>query len=145
VPEALANGLQKGISNATGDLLNPDNYQTSTQAILDQPFLQLLSESGYKAGLIEDGPQPTPTGLLQAFTSLLGISAPDNSDVSPVTGIVQDLTAAITAAQAPTSAIQNTITALLTTLPDYDANIAIEALGLTPFGGHRVRRLVPSE
>jgi hypothetical protein len=123
VPQALANGLQQGISDAIKDLENPDNYQISTQAILDQPFLQPIVETAYQAGII-DTPNPTLAELSQGISSEFSASSvPDNTGVSPLTGIINDLTAAIADGQTAVLPVEKTIDTLLATLPANDFNV----------------------
>ncbi len=128
VPEALATGLQQGITAAIVDLQNPATYQVSEQAILDQPFLQLLIDSGFGAGLL-DTTHPTLAQVFQGLSSqLVPSSVPDNTGLPPLTGIVNDLTAAVAAGQTAMLPIQKIIDTLLTTLPAYDLDLFTDQL-----------------
>jgi hypothetical protein len=126
VPQALATGLQKGITDAITDLQNPDTYQYSMQTILDQPFLKLIIDAANAAGFL-DTTSPSLLQILQAFTSLLGSSAPAEAG-SSLTDVINDLTSIVSTAYAQLLPIADTEVALGVTLPLYDANIFINQL-----------------
>jgi SAM-dependent methyltransferase len=121
---ALANGAQQGIQDAISDLENPDNYQITP--LLDNPSLSALVDAAYTAGLI-DTLQPTSLELTEAT---LGGSFPV-SDVtlqSPLTDIVNDFTSTLSADYASLVPIADTINALTTSLPAYDATLFADQL-----------------
>jgi PE-PPE domain len=121
---ALVNGVPQGIQAAIADLENPANYQIPS--LLDNPTLAPLVDAAYTSGLI-DTLQPTSEQLTQA---LLGGDFP-LSDVtlsSPLTDIVNDFASTLSADYASLLPIADTIDALTTTLPAYDASLFVDQL-----------------
>jgi hypothetical protein len=128
VPEALSKGLQQGITAAIADLQNPDNYQTSLQSILDQPFLTPLVNAAFAAGDL-DTTRPTLPEILGALSSLLGGSTSGTTtSLSSLTGIINDLTGTVSADYATLLPITDTATTLLITVPEYDASLFVDQL-----------------
>jgi hypothetical protein len=121
---ALANGVPQGIEAAIADLENPDNYQIPS--LLDNPTLAPLVDAAFTSGLI-DTLQPTPEQLTQA---LLGGNFPlsDATLLSPPTDLVNDFTSTISADYAALLPIADTINALTTTMPAYDASLFVDQL-----------------
>ena len=121
---ALVNGVPQGIEAAIADLENPDNYQIPS--LLDNPTLAPLVDAAFTSGLI-DTLQPTPEQLTQA---LLGGNFPlsDATLLSPPTDLVNDFTSTISADYAALLPIADTINALTTTMPAYDASLFVDQL-----------------
>jgi hypothetical protein len=121
---ALLNGVPQGIEAAIADLENPDNYQIPS--LLDNPTLAPLVDAAFTSGLI-DTLQPTPEQLTQA---LLGGNFPlsDATLLSPPTDLVNDFTSTISADYAALLPIADTINALTTTTPAYDASLFVDQL-----------------
>jgi hypothetical protein len=121
---ALLNGVPQGIEAAIADLENPDNYQIPS--LLDNPTLAPLVDAAFTSGLI-DTLQPTPEQLTQA---LLGGNFPlsDATLLSPPTDLVNDFTSTISADYAALLPIADTINALTTTMPAYDASLFVDQL-----------------
>jgi hypothetical protein len=70
VPQALANGLQQGITDAIKDLTNPSNYEYSLPTWLDE----LLQESKIAPGSTLTGVVPTtPQELFDTFPPHTGV------------------------------------------------------------------------
>jgi hypothetical protein len=105
-------------------LENPDNYQIP--ALLDNPTLSPLVEAAYTSGLI-DTLQPTSLELTQA---LLGGNFPlsDATLLSPPAYIINDLSSTVSADYAALLPIADTINALTTTLPAFDASLFVDQL-----------------
>jgi hypothetical protein len=124
VVTALENGAQQGIQNAIADLENPDNYQITP--LLDIPAVSVLVDAAYTAGLINTL-QPTSLELTQAT---LGGSFPisDATLLSSPSDLVNDFTSTISADEAALLPIADTINALTTTLPAYDATLFADQL-----------------
>jgi hypothetical protein len=121
---ALVNGVPQAIQAAIADLENPDNYQITS--LLDNPTLSPLVDAAYTSGLI-DTLQPTSAELTQA---LLGGNFPlsDATLFSPPADIVNDLSSTVSADYAALLPIADTIDALTTTLPAYDASLFADQL-----------------
>jgi hypothetical protein len=121
---ALLNGVPQGIEAAIADLENADNYQIPS--LLDNPTLAPLVDAAFTSGLI-DTLQPTPEQLTQA---LLGGNFPlsDATLLSPPTDLVNDFTSTISADYAALLPIADTINALTTTMPAYDASLFVDQL-----------------
>jgi hypothetical protein len=121
---ALVNGVPHGIQAAVAGLENPADYQIPS--LLDNPTLTPLIDAAYTSGLI-DTLQPTPQELTQA---LLGGDFPlsDVTLASPLSAIVNDLSASLSADYAALVPIPDTLNALTTTLPAYDANLFTDQL-----------------
>lgn len=124
VATAFINGVPQGIQAAIADLENPDNYQIP--ALLDNPTLSPLVEAAYTSGLI-DTLQPTSLELTQA---LLGGNFPlsDATLLSPPAYIINDLSSTVSADYAALLPIADTINALTTTLPAFDASLFVDQL-----------------
>jgi hypothetical protein len=123
---ALENGAQQGIQAAIGDLKNPDNYQITP--LLDNPSLSALVDAAYTSGLI-DTLQPTPLALTQAELSAARFPVSDATLLlSPPTDLVNDFTSTVSADYAALLPIADTVNALTTTLPAYDATLFVDQL-----------------
>lgn len=132
LPQALANGLQLGITDAAQDLQNPE----SSALILDNSQLEQLVASANGVGLTDDTSASQlltdPSALLSLAKSLLGSFAnfpiSDATLTSSPTDILNDLSATLSADYASLLPIADAANALLTTLPTYDANIFLDQL-----------------
>ena len=113
--------MPQGIQAAIADLENPDNYQIPS--LLDNPTLAPLVDAAFTSGLI-DTLQPTSLELTQA---LLGGSFPvsDATLLSPPA----DLASTLSADYAALLPIADTINALTTSLPAFDASLFSDQLG----------------
>jgi hypothetical protein len=132
VPQALATGLQQGITDAIKDLQNPDTYQpTSLQTIEDIPAISTLLEAAKAAGFT-DTAHPSSSELFALVKTVLSQFAnypiSDATLTSSPTDLINDLTATVSADYATLLPTADTLTALLTTLPAYDANIFVDQL-----------------
>ena len=131
---ALVNGIPHGITAAIDDLQNPANYQI-TQSILDNPlttqFIDLANMMGFT--------DATSLSSLLNLPSLLelarnGLSKFANFPVSNATllssptDIVNDLRGTLSADYATLLPIADTINALLTSVPAYDASLFVTEL-----------------
>jgi hypothetical protein len=121
---ALVNGVPQGIQAAIADLENPDNYQITS--LLDNPTLAPLVDAAYTSGLI-DTLQPTSEQLTEA---LLGGSFPvsDATLLSPPADIVNDISSTLSADYGSLLPIADTINALDTSLPAFDASLVVDDL-----------------
>jgi hypothetical protein len=125
VATALLNGIPQGIQDALADLANPADYDLPS-SLLDIPTVASLVDAAYISGLI-DTTQPTSLELTQA---LLGGTFPlsDVTLLSPLPDILNDVSATLSADYATLLPILDTITALTTTLPEFDASIFVDQL-----------------
>jgi hypothetical protein len=121
---ALVNGVPQGIQAAVADLENPADYQIPS--LLDNPTLTPLIEAAYTSGFI-DTLHPTLPELTQA---LLGGDFPLSGVTlaSPLSAIVNDVSSTLSADSAALLPIADTVTALTTTLPAYDATLFTDQL-----------------
>jgi hypothetical protein len=129
VSTALSNGLQQGISTAIQDLESPDNYQITP--LEDNPSLSTLLTGAYNTGLT-DTLHPS---LMQGFEILkeaLGEAAnypiSDATLLSSPTDIFNDLIGTVAADYGTLVPIADTVNALLTSLPAYDASMFLDQL-----------------
>jgi hypothetical protein len=129
VPQALARGMQQGITAAVADLQNPDNYHISLQSILDSGGLTPLLDAAKAAGFIDTtnlSQLLTIPSLLQAgkeALTFIGFPVSDATLLSSPTDILNDLTATVSADYAALLPIADTVTAFFTSLPAYDATL----------------------
>jgi hypothetical protein len=119
---ALGNGLQKGITDATNQLLNPDNYQLTS--ILDIPWLAALTNEAPALGFPLDDPQE----LIKNLLGFIGFPYSDATLSSPPTDIINALTATFSADYATLLPLVDTETALATGIPEYDASLFADQL-----------------
>ncbi|MGH3562757.1 MAG: PE-PPE domain-containing protein [Mycobacterium sp.] len=103
---ALGHGLQQGITGAVKQLENPDNYQPTP--IVDNPALSTLLASAKAAGA--------------------DLGAPTGGTTTSFTDIVNDFSGTLSNAYATLLPDADTLNAIFTTLPAYDANIFVEQL-----------------
>ncbi|MGA8544934.1 MAG: PE-PPE domain-containing protein [Mycobacterium sp.] len=129
VSTALSNGLQQGISTAVQDLENPANYQITP--LEDNPSLLTLLTGAFNTGLT-DTLHPSPMQLFEILKEALGGAAnfpiSDATLLSSPTDIVNDLTGTLAADYAALVPIADTVNALLTSLPAYDASMFVDQM-----------------
>ena len=119
--DAAAAHDQRG---AIADLENPDNYQITS--LLDDASLTPLVDAAYTSGLI-DTLQPTSEQLTEA---LIGGSFPvsEATLLSPPADIVNDISSTLSADYGSLLPIADTINALDTSLPAFDASLVADDL-----------------
>jgi PE-PPE domain len=126
---ALSNGLQQGISTAIQDLENPANYQITPLA--DNPSLATLLLGAFNTGLI-DTLHPTLAQGFQILKEALGDAAnypiSNATLLSSPTDILNALAGTVAADYATLVPIADTVNAILTSLPAYDANMIVDQL-----------------
>jgi PE-PPE domain len=129
VSTALSNGLQQGISTAIQDLESPDNYQITP--LEDNPSLSTLLMSAVNTGLT-DTLHPSLEQGFQILKEALGEAAnypiSDATLLSSPTDIFNDLIGTVTADYGTLVPIADTVNALLTSLPMYDATMFLDQL-----------------
>lgn len=103
---------------------NPDDYHITP--LLENPTLAALVDAAYTSGLV-DTLQPTSQELTQA---LLGGTFPlsDVTFASPPIDIINDLTSTLSADYATLLPIADTVSALTTSLPEFDATVFLDQL-----------------
>ena len=131
VPQALANGLQQGISDFIKDLGNPATYNIAS-SILDNTSLNQLTDVAHLLGYTDatDTSQLLSGGLHAllgvAQNSLAGFGNFPSSDVtllSPLPDIINDLSGTASYDISSLISVPDAINALLTSLPTYDAEL----------------------
>jgi PE-PPE domain len=129
VSTALSNGLQQGITTAIQDLESPANYQITPLA--DNPSLATLLLGAFNTGLI-DTLHPSLMQGFQILKEALGGAAnfpiSDATLLSSPTDILNDLAGTVAADYAALVPIADTVDALLTSLPAYDASMFVDQL-----------------
>ncbi len=129
ISTALSNGLQQGISTAIQDLENPANYQITDLA--DNPSLTTLLTGAFNTGLT-DTLHPSLTQGFEILKEALALAAnypiSDATLLSSPTDIVNDLSGTLAADYGALVPIADTVDALLTSLPAYDANMVVDQL-----------------
>jgi len=129
VSTALSNGLQQGISTAIQDLESPANYQITP--LEDNPSLSTLLTGAFNTGLT-DTLHPSLMQLVQILKEALGEAAnypiSDATLLSSPTDIFNDLTGTVAADYAALLPIADTVNAVLTSLPAYDASMFVDEL-----------------
>jgi hypothetical protein len=129
VSTALSNGLQQGITTAIQDLESPANYQITPLA--DNPSLATLLLGAFNTGLI-DTLHPSLMQGFQILKEALGGAAnfpiSDATLLSSPTDILNDLAGTVAADYAALLPIADTVDALLTSLPAYDASMFVDQL-----------------
>jgi hypothetical protein len=129
VSTALSNGLQQGITAAIQDLENPNNYQITP--LEDNPSLTTLLTGAFNTGLI-DSLHPSPSQLIQILKEALALAAnypiSNATLLSSPTDILNDLSGTLSADYATLVPIADTVNALLTSLPAYDASMFTDQL-----------------
>jgi hypothetical protein len=136
VPEALVQGAQQGITAAIDDLQDPENYQI-IPSILDNGFINQAIDVSHLLGYTDatdlssllDYPSlqdAIPNLLDVAQKALAGFAGFPISDVnllSSPTDLLDDLASTVSADYASVLPVADAVTALLTSLPTYDADV----------------------
>jgi hypothetical protein len=136
VPQALANGLQQGITAAIHDLQDPANYQI-IPSILDNPMTNQLIEVSHVLGYTDatnlsqllDFPSfqdaiPNILDVTQnALAGFANFPSSDTTLLSSPTDLLNDLTGTASYDYSSLLPIADAATALLTSLPAYDASL----------------------
>jgi PE-PPE domain-containing protein len=129
ISTALSNGLQQGITTAIQDLESPANYQITPPE--DNPSLATLLLGAFNTG-VTDTLHPSPMQGFEILKEALGGAAnypiSDATLLSSPTDIVNDLSGTLAADYAALVPIADTVNALLTSLPAYDASMFIDQL-----------------
>jgi hypothetical protein len=125
----LSNGLQQGISTAIQDLESPDNYQITP--LVDNPSLSTLL-TGAVNSVLTDTLHPSLARLVQILKDALGEAAnypiSDATLLSSPSDILNDLAGTVAADYGTLLPIADTVDALLTSLPAYDASMFVDQL-----------------
>ena len=118
--EALSNGWQQGVTDALQDLQQPVSYQDQVAPLL--PF----ADSWYTNGL---APQdPSFTDVIDALLKESGFPVSNVTLSSSLTDITNDIDATLSYDYSSLQPLADSISAFLTGLPGYDANIATDQL-----------------
>jgi hypothetical protein len=129
VSAALTNGLQQGISTIIQDLENPSTYHITPLG--DNPSLSTLLTAADNVGLTNTL-HPSLLQLFQILKEALGEAAnypiSDATLLSSPTDILNDLTSTVAADYGTLLPIADTVNALLTSLPAYDASMFVDQL-----------------
>ncbi len=140
-PQALANGVQQGITAAIHDLEDPANYQI-IPSILDNPLSNQLIDVGHVLGYTDatnlsqllDFPSlkdAIPNLLDVTQKALAGFAHFPSSDatlLSSPTDLLNDITGTASYDYSSVLPIADAATALLTSLPAYDASLFVDQL-----------------
>ena len=129
ISTALGNGLEQGINTAIQDLENPATYQITP--LDDNPSLATLLMSAVNTGLsdtlhpsFQQGLEILKEGLSEAANYPIS----DATLLSSPTDLLDDLSATVSADYATLLPIADTVDALLTSVPSYDASIFVDEL-----------------
>jgi hypothetical protein len=129
ISTALSSGLQQGISTAIQDLESPANYQITPLG--DNPSLSTLLLGAYNTGLTDTLHPSFEQGfeiLKFALADAANYPISDATLLSSPTDLLDDLTGTVSADYGALVPIADTIDALLTSLPAYDANMVVDQL-----------------
>lgn len=118
---ALGNGVQQGIADAVAQLQDPDNYQIGTVPA-DSVWSVLLNEA---SAMGFDGP---PQDLARSLLGFFNFPTSDATLLSPPGDILNALTATVAADYATLLPVADTLTAIATGLPLYNANLFFDHL-----------------
>ena len=125
--DALSNGWQQGVADAIHDLQNPISYQDQIAPFL--PFVNAVSTIGLAPE------NPSFTQFLDGFLKLVGFPVSDVTLGSPPTDIINDISGTVSNEYSSTLTFVDSINALLTSLPAYDAAIFTDQLDAGNFLG----------
>jgi hypothetical protein len=129
VSSALNVGLDHGMSTAIQDLENPDNYQITP--LQDNPSLATFLTAAVNTGLT-DTLHPSLAQCFQLLKEALADAAnypiSDTTLLSSPTAIVNDLAGTVAADYAALLPIADTVDALVTSVPAYDASMFTDQL-----------------
>ncbi len=118
--DALSNGWQQGVTDALNDLQHPVSYQDQVAPLL--PFADSWYTTGY-------APQdPSFTDVIDALLKFAGFPVSNVTLSSPPADISNDISATLSYDDASLRPLEDAISASLTGLPTYDANIATDQL-----------------
>ncbi len=129
VSTALSNGLQQGISTAIQDLENPTDYQISP--LVDNPSLLTLLTGAQNTGLTDTLHPSLAQGfhiLQEALAQAANYPISNATLLSSPTDILNALAGTVAADYATLVPIADTVNALVTSLPAYDANMIVDQL-----------------
>jgi hypothetical protein len=118
--DALSNGWQQGVTDALNDLQHPVSYQDQVAPLL--PFGNALSTWGFAPE------NPSFTDVIDGFLKFSGFPVSDVTLSSSPTDISNDINSTLSYDYASLRPLEDSISALLTSLPAYDANIATDQL-----------------
>ena len=118
--DAMSNGWQQGVTDALNDLQHPISYQDQVAPLL--PF----ANSIYTHGLAPEN--PSFTDVIDGLLKFAGFPVSDVTLSSPPTDVVNDISATLSYDYSATLPVADSINALLTSLPAYDANIVADQL-----------------
>jgi PE-PPE domain len=118
--DALSNGWQQGLTAALHDLQNPVSYQDQVAPL--QPFADSLYTFGYAPE------NPSFIDVVDALLSAAGFPVSDVTLSSSPTDIINDISATLSYDYSSLLPIADAISAALTSLPAYDANIVTDQL-----------------
>jgi hypothetical protein len=129
VSSALNVGLDHGMSTAIQDLENPDNYQITP--LQDNPSLATFLTAAVNTGLTQTL-HPSLAQCFQLLKEALADAAnypiSDTTLLSSPTAIVNDLAGTVAADYAALLPIADTVDALVTSVPAYDASMFTDQL-----------------
>ncbi len=123
---ALANGVPQGITDAIHQLEDPSNYQIPSITSIVQGFSGSV-DALYLQGQI-DTPDPTLLQLLGGVAAAGGFPVSDVTLSSSPADIINDLTATVSADYSALLPLADSVTALFTSLPTFDASIFVDQL-----------------
>src|ERR1700722_19005419 len=118
--DALSNGWQQGVTDALHDLQNTISYQDQIAPLL--PFVNSM----YTIGVAPEN--PSFAEFLDGFLKFLGFPVSDVTLSSPPADIINDISATLSNEYSATLPFVDSINALLTSLPAYDAAIFTDQL-----------------
>jgi hypothetical protein len=118
--DALSNGWQQGVTDALNDLQHPVSYQDQVAPLL--PFANAL----YTIGFAPEN--PSFTDAVDGLIKLLGFPVSDVTLSSSPTDVINDISATLSNDYSSLLPLADSINALLTSLPAYDANIVTSQL-----------------
>jgi PE-PPE domain len=118
--DALSNGWQQGVTEALNDLQHPVSYQDQVAPLLT------FADSWYTTGY---APQdPSFTDVVDALLKFAGFPVSEVTLSSSPTDIINDISSTLSYDYSATLPFVDSINALLTGLPAYDANIVTDQL-----------------
>ncbi len=118
--EALSSGWQQGLTDALSDLQHPVSYQDQVAPLL--PFADSLATIGVAPE------NPSFTGVVDGLLNVLGFPVSDVTLSSSPTDIMNDISNTLSYDYSSLQPLEHAIDASLTSLPTYDANIAMDQI-----------------
>jgi PE-PPE domain len=125
--DALSNGWQQGVADAIHDLQNPISYQDQIAPFM--PFVNAIYTHGFAPA------DPSFSEFLDGFLKFVGFPVSDVTLSSPPADIINDISATVSNEYSSTLPFVDSINALLTSLPAYDAAIFTDQLDAGNFLG----------